>query len=98
LSAWVFFAVFAFVLLGARILLALVVIYFLTPQQSRCIGCDGETITVEPARGLVGAARALRLESRWCTRCGRTTLTRSPGPPLEPRGRRLRTPRHDHLR
>jgi hypothetical protein len=83
-SAWLFVALFGFVVIGARLLLALVVIYYLTPMQSRCIGCDGDTITVAPAAGLAGVAGLFRLERRWCVRCGRTTLTRCPPAPVEP--------------
>jgi hypothetical protein len=99
MSYWLFFFAFGFVVLGARLLLALLVIYYLTPMQSRCIGCDGDTITIAPVRGLAGAGRLLRLERRWCVRCGRTTLTRCPPAPVEPAARavRRRDPRrHPH--
>lgn len=97
MSAWLFVALFGFVVIGARLLLALLVIYYLTPRQSRCIGCDGDTITVAPVPGLAGASRVLRLERRWCVRCGRTTLTRSPPAPVEPAAVAMRTGRRHRV-
>lgn len=96
MSFWLFFAAFGFVVIGARLMLALLVIYYLTPMQSRCIGCDGDTLTIAPVHGFGGVGRALRLERRWCVRCGRTTLTRSPPAPIEPAGRRLKSSRRHH--
>jgi hypothetical protein len=85
LSYWLFIALFGFVIIGARVLLAIVVIYLLTPSQRSCVGCDGETITVAAAPGFVRVGQLVRIERRWCTRCGRMTLIRSTGAPHEPR-------------
>jgi hypothetical protein len=83
LSTWLFVALFGFVIIGARLLLALVVIYFLTPKQTACIGCDGETLVLTAAHGFTSLGRLLAVERRWCVRCGRTTLTRQVAPPVE---------------
>jgi hypothetical protein len=94
LSTWLFVALFGFVIIGARLLLALVVIYFLTPRQSSCIGCDGDTIALTAAPGFTILGRLLAVERRWCVRCGRTTLIRRVAPPVE---RAAAVRRHRHV-
>lgn len=84
MATWLFVLLFGFVIIGARVLLAVVVIYCLTPRQASCVGCDGDTIVLTALPGLATAGRLLRIERRWCVRCGRTTLTRAIAPPPEP--------------
>jgi hypothetical protein len=94
LSYWLFIAVFGFVVIGARVVLAVVVIYLLTPSQHSCIGCDGETLVLTAAPGFVRIGRLFAVERRWCVRCGRTTLIRSMPPPVEPPAARRGRPDH----
>lgn len=82
-----YWALFFFVTVGAKLLMAVVMIYFLLPAERRCAECDGETI-------LLGASRAGRLrtriflgrlQTRWCPGCGWEGLSRRVPDPT-PRG------------
>ncbi len=67
---------FAVVTLGVKYLLGLAVIYYLFPADGRCSACDGDTIRVQPRRGLGWLARLFRVELRWCLGCGGSMLGR----------------------
>ena len=73
-----YWALFFFVTVGAKLVLAVVMIYFLLPADRRCAECDEQTI-------LLGGGRAGRLRTRlflgrvhtrWCPRCGWQGLSR----------------------
>lgn len=73
-----YWALFFFVTVGAKLVLAVVMIYLLLPADRRCAECDEETI-------LLGATRMARLrtrlflgrvQTRWCPRCGWQGLSR----------------------
>ncbi len=67
---------FAVVTLGVKCLLGLAAIYYLFPTDGRCAACDGDTIPVQPRRGLRWLARLWRVELRWCLGCGGSMLGR----------------------
>ena len=86
-----YYLLFFFVTVGAKLLLALVMIYFLLPSDRRCSQCDGETL-------LLGAGRAGRLRRslflgrvqwRWCPACGGEALARRAPEPAERPGPRV---------
>jgi hypothetical protein len=94
-----YYALFFFVALGAKLLLALVTIYLLFPTEASCVECDGETLPVRPAYlgGMLARLAANRLQWRWCPRCGweglsRTHRLRARPTPLPSRS--APTPRH----
>lgn len=73
-----YWALFFFVTVGAKLLMAVVMIYFLLPAERRCAECDEETL-------LLGGSRAGRLrtriflgrvQTRWCPACGWEGLSR----------------------
>jgi hypothetical protein len=63
---------FFFVAFGSKVLLAAVMIYLLFPAETRCTGCDGETLLLRmgPAGRLASRLMLGRLQRRWCPRCG----------------------------
>ncbi|HET7275197.1 MAG TPA: hypothetical protein VFI91_08435 [Longimicrobiaceae bacterium] len=67
-----YYLLYFFLAVGAKLILALIMIYFLLPSDRRCNACDEETILVRinPA-GRIGL-KLLRgfVEWRWCPRCG----------------------------
>lgn len=67
-----YYLLFFFVTVGAKLLLALVMIYFLLPRERSCTQCDGETLLMGAGRaGRVGTRLFLgRVQWRWCPRCG----------------------------
>ncbi|MGH7458408.1 MAG: hypothetical protein ACREKN_04890 [Longimicrobiaceae bacterium] len=71
---------FMFVAVGAKVLLALATIYLLLPADSRCSACDGETLLLQPGgvMRLVERLSRQRVQRRWCPRCGREGVTRTP--------------------
>ena len=73
-----YYLLFFFVTVGAKLILALAMIYYLLPSDRTCSECDGETL-------LMGGNRASRLRSRlflgkvqwrWCPRCGWEGMSR----------------------
>jgi hypothetical protein len=79
-----YWLLYFFLAFGAKLLLALITIYLLLPQESSCNGCDEETLLLQATR----ADRVLsifclgRLRRRWCPHCGwegfaRTRSTRT---------------------
>lgn len=78
-----YYLLYFFVAVGAKLLLALVMIYFLLPKERSCAGCDGETLLVGGGRGdrLRRRLSFGRLQLRWCPGCGWQGLARCPPPP-----------------
>ena len=69
---------FFFVTVGAKLFGAVLMIYLLLPTDRRCSRCDEETLLVRPNRiGRFGARLSLgRVQWRWCPRCGWEGLAR----------------------
>jgi hypothetical protein len=67
-----YYSIFFFLAFGAKLLLALVMIYMLLPGDRRCNQCDDETLLLQLSRGRLWLARACldRLQRRWCPACG----------------------------
>lgn len=67
-----YYLLFFFVTVGAKLLLALVMMYFLLPRERSCTGCDGDTLLLEGSRAVRLGTRLLlgRVQWRWCPRCG----------------------------
>jgi hypothetical protein len=66
-----YYILFFFVALGAKLLLALATIYLLFPTERGCVGCDHDTLLVRPemiGRMLERVSRG-RLQWRWCPHC-----------------------------
>lgn len=72
------YLLFFFVTVGAKFVLALVMIYLLLPTDRRCGECDEETLLLEDHPLVRFASRwtPLRLHRRWCPRCGSEGFTR----------------------
>jgi hypothetical protein len=83
-----YYLLYFFVTVGAKLLLALVMIYFLLPAERGCTDCDGETLLVGGGRaGRMGARLFFgRIQRRWCPRCGWEGLTRQVRDPVPPAG------------
>jgi hypothetical protein len=80
-------SLFFFVLLGSKVLLGIVVVYMLLPQDPRCDICDDAMLPIAAPRTVAGLLRLVRLERRWCMECRRETLSR----------RLLSSGRHRHV-
>lgn len=74
-----YYLLFFFVTVGAKLLLAMVMIYLLFPSDRTCNTCDEETILVRSGRLLAVLAFG-RLQKRWCPRCGWEGFARLPRP------------------
>lgn len=67
-----YYLLFFFVTVGAKLVLALLMIYLLLPSDRRCSQCDDETLWVRST----GAGRLMerlfvgRVQRRWCPACG----------------------------
>lgn len=75
-----YYLLFFFITVGAKFILALVMIYLLLPADRRCGECDEETLLLE-AHPVVRAVTRLtpgRLQRRWCPRCGQEGFARPP--------------------
>ena len=72
---WLFFFFVAF---GSKVVLALITIYVILPQERECSRCDGETLLLRGGR--VGRFTAWllmnRVQRRWCPLCGWEGLSR----------------------
>jgi hypothetical protein len=68
------YLLFFFFAVGAKLLLALVMIYLLLPSDRRCSQCDGETLLMQAA--WLGALSLGRVQRRWCPRCAMETFAR----------------------
>lgn len=82
------YLLFFFLTVGAKLVLATVMIYFLLPADPCCSECDGETLLMGGSRASRLRARIFfgRLQWRWCPRCGWEGLSRrvpDPGPPTD---------------
>jgi hypothetical protein len=67
-----YYLLFSFLAVGAKLILALVMIYFLLPGDRDCNQCDNETFLLQLAGGHRWLARLClgRLQRRWCPQCG----------------------------
>jgi hypothetical protein len=59
---------FFFIAVGAKLILALVMIYLLLPADRRCNRCDGETLLLRSS--VLGLLSLGRVQRRWCPSCG----------------------------
>ena len=77
-----YYLLFFFVALGAKLLLALCMIYLLLPTDPRCSGCDEPTLLIRATRGgQLGRWLTLgRVQWRWCPRCGQEGMARRISP------------------
>ena len=74
-----YWLLFFFITVGAKFVLALLMIYLLLPSDRHCGECEeGETLLLEGSRVVRIVTRAFpgRLERRWCPRCGREGFAR----------------------
>lgn len=72
------YLLFFFVTVGAKLVLAVVMIYLLLPTDRRCGECDEETLLLEDHALIRLISRVMpgRLYRRWCPRCGSEGFTR----------------------
>jgi hypothetical protein len=78
-----YYLLYFFVAVGAKLVMATFTIYLLLPSDRQCGGCDGETLLMQPSGwiGRLGARLSLgRIQWRWCPRCGREGMARRTGP------------------
>jgi hypothetical protein len=74
-----YYLLFFFIAVGAKFILALIMIYLLLPGGDyRCMHCDAETLLLGGDRAALFVRRTLRarLQRRWCPTCGRESLAR----------------------
>jgi hypothetical protein len=73
-----YWLLFFFVAFGAKVFLALVMIFLLLPMDRSCSQCDDDTLLIRPNRvGRLGFALSLgRVQWRWCPGCGWEGLAR----------------------
>jgi hypothetical protein len=96
---WFFWILFFFIALGAKVLLAFVMVYLLLPSDGRCARCDADTLLLKPGWfGRIGTILTFgRAQWRWCPRCGtegfaqRTKQVPPPAAGMSPRKVRTRT-------
>lgn len=86
-----YWLLFFFLALGAKAVLACVMIYCLLPSDRKCSQCDSDTLLIRMTRlGRIGSALSLgRVQYRWCTGCRWEGLARHSGPPVERSAREL---------
>ncbi|HUE96552.1 MAG TPA: hypothetical protein VMN39_07820 [Longimicrobiaceae bacterium] len=89
-----YWLLFFFLAFGAKVLLALVMIFMLLPSDRTCSQCDEETLLIRAHRlGRFGSALTLRrVQWRWCPRCGWEGLARRVHVAPRPAGRPARHP------
>lgn len=82
----VYYTLFLFIAFGAKLLLALVMIYMLLPQDRRCDGCNEETLLIQQTGvgRLVSRVTLGRVQRRWCPRCAWYGFSRRIQPPASP--------------
>lgn len=75
-----YYLLFFFVTVGAKLLLAMLMIYLLFPSDRTCNTCDEETLLVRMGRSgrLLAVLAFGRLQKRWCPRCGWEGFARLP--------------------
>ena len=73
-----YYLLFFFVTVGAKFVLALMMIYLLLPTDRHCGECEEETLLMEGSRVVRLVCRVWpgRLQRRWCPRCGREGFAR----------------------
>jgi hypothetical protein len=73
-----YYLLFFFVTVGAKLVGALVMIYYLLPNDRRCSECDGETLLLGGNRWARFRTRLFlgRVRWRWCPQCGWEGLSR----------------------
>jgi len=66
-----YYVLFFFLAMGAKLGLALVMIYLLLPSDRRCNHCDEETLLMQMSPGHVWLSRLClgKLQRRWCPSC-----------------------------
>lgn len=74
-----YWLLFFFVVFGAKLILAMVMIYFLLPSYRSCSRCDDDTLLVRthPLGRWLFRLFLGRVEWRWCPRCGWEGLART---------------------
>jgi hypothetical protein len=67
-----YYLLFLFIAVGAKLWLALAMIYLLFPADQRCNNCDEETLLMQPSRASRWMAVLClgTLQRRWCLACG----------------------------
>ena len=73
-----YWVLFFFVTVGAKLVMAVMMIYFLLPADRCCAECDEETILLGGTPGGRLRTRLFlgRVQTRWCPRCGWQGLSR----------------------
>ncbi len=81
-----YWILFFFLTVGAKLVLALAMIFLLLPSDARCNQCDGDTLLIRTNRpGRLGSRLSFgRVQWRWCPGCGWEGLARRVAPPAEP--------------
>lgn len=81
-----YWLLFFFLTVGAKFLLASLMIYLLLPSDARCNHCDADTLLIRANRiGSIGSALSFgRVQWRWCPRCDWEGLARRIAAPTEP--------------
>jgi hypothetical protein len=74
-----YYVLFFFLAMGAKLLLALAMIYLLLPSDRCCNQCDEETMLLQLSRGNRWLSRLCldTLQRRWCPACGWEGYARS---------------------
>jgi hypothetical protein len=96
-----YYSIFFFLAFGAKLLLALVMIYMLLPVDRCCNQCDNETLLLQMSRANRWFSWTClgTLQRRWCPSCGWEGYARSPAAHAHaPATTGSPTPRHDDAR
>jgi hypothetical protein len=74
-----YWLMFIFIAFGAKLLLAIAMIYLILSADRVCNVCDAETIPIRmgPVGRLLSWISRGAVQRRWCPRCGWEGLTRS---------------------
>ena len=78
-----FWAVLLLVFAGliSKLMLVAGLLWFLVGAPASCARCDTDTVRVMPPRGWRAVYALLRVQLRWCPRCGERQYARAtPGP------------------
>ncbi len=88
---WLFFFFVAF---GAKLILALLMVYLLLPSDPACSQCDEPTLLIRTNRfSRIGFALSFgRVQWRWCPRCQWEGLARRGDPRQKSGGRKPANP------
>lgn len=73
-----YYLLYFFIAVGAKLVLAMLMIYLLLPADTRCSGCDRESLLLRPGGlGLLGSKITFgHVQRRWCPSCGAHYLAR----------------------